>query len=95
MLELICVEVKKIMTSRPKETTQWANLMTSNHKRDEFTAKKKDGKPKSFEAQKPMERKDLASQDQGVEESPVERAGLGSLGAAKGLGSLGRTTQLR
>ena len=95
MLELICVEVKKIMTSRPKETTHWANLMTSNHKRHEFTTKKNDGKPKSFETQKPMERKDLASQDQGVEESPTERAGPGSLGATKGSGSLGRTTQLR
>ena len=83
------------MTPKPKETTKWANLMTSNHKRDEFTAKKKDGKPKSFEAQKPMERKDLASQDQGVEESPVERVGLGSPRATKGSGSLGCTAQLR
>ena len=62
------------MTPRPKEITQWANLMTSNHKRDEFTTKKKDGKLKSFEAQKPTERKDLASLDQGVEESPKERS---------------------
>ena len=51
------IEVKKIMTPRPKEITQWANLMTSNHKRDEFPIKKKDGRPKSFEAQKPMEKK--------------------------------------
>ena len=83
------------MTPRPKEITQWANLMTSNHKRDEFTTKKKDGKLKSFEAQKPTERKDLASLDQGVEESPKERVGSGSLGATKGSRSLGRTAQLR
>ena len=83
------------MTLRPKEITQWANLMTSNHKRDEFTTKKKDCKSKSFEAQKSTTGKDLASQDQGVEESPTERAGSGSSGATKGSGSLGRTTQLR
>ena len=59
------------MTLRPKEITQWANLMTSNHKRDEFTTKKRDGKPKSFEAQKSTKGKDLAFQDQGVEESPA------------------------
>ena len=51
------VEVKKIMTPRPKEITQWANLITSNHKRDEFTTKKKDGRPKSFEVQKPVKKK--------------------------------------
>ena len=45
------------MTPRPKEITQWANPMTSNHKRDEFTTKKKDGKPKIFEAQKSTEGK--------------------------------------
>ena len=83
------------MTPRPKEITQWANLMTSNHKRDEFITKKKDGKPKCFEAQKSTEGKDLASQDQGVEETPVERAGPGSPGDTKGSGSLGCTTQLR
>ena len=55
------------MTPRPKEITQWANLMTSNHKKDEFNTKKKDGKPKSFEAQKYTEGKDLAFQDQGIE----------------------------
>ena len=83
------------MSPRPKEITQWANLMTSNHKRDEFTTKKKDGKPKSFEAQKSMEGKGLACQDQGIEESLAERAGPGSLGVAKGSGSLGRIAQLR
>ena len=53
-------EVKKIITPRPKEITQWANLMTSNHKRNEFTTKKKDGMPKSFEAQKSTEGKGLS-----------------------------------
>ena len=46
--------------------------MTSNHKRDEFTTKKKDGKPKIFEAQKSTEGKDLACQDQRIKESPAE-----------------------
>lgn len=83
------------MTPRPMKITQWANLMTSNHKRDEFTTKKKDCKSKSFEAQKSTKGKDLASLDQGVEESPAERARPGSSGATKGSRSLGRTTQLR
>ena len=38
------------MTPKPKEIAQWANPITSNHKRGEFTTKKKDGKPKRFEA---------------------------------------------
>ena len=83
------------MTPRPKEITRWANLMTSNHKRDEFTTKKKDGKPKIFEAQKSTEGKGLACQDQGIEKGPTERARPGSPRAAKGSGSLGRTSQLR
>ena len=83
------------MTPRPKEITQWANLMSSNHKRDEFSTKKKDGKPKSFEAQKSKEGKGLACQDQGIEESPAKRAGTGSPRAAKGSGSLGCIAQLR
>ena len=40
------------MIPRPKEITQWANLMTSNHKRDEFTTKEKDGKPKNSRKEK-------------------------------------------
>ena len=51
------VEDQKIMTPRPKEIMQWANPMTSDHKRDEFTTKKKDGKPKIFEAQNPRKEK--------------------------------------
>ena len=35
------VEVRKIMTPRPKEIIKWANPMTSNHERDEITTKKK------------------------------------------------------
>ena len=52
-----CVELKKIMTPRPKEITQQANPMTSNHKMSEFTTKKKDGKPKRLEAQNPRKEK--------------------------------------
>ena len=45
------------MTPRPKEITQWANPMTSNHQRDKLTTKEKDGKPKRFEAQNPWKEK--------------------------------------
>ena len=76
------------MTPRPKEIMQWANPMTSDHKRDEFTTKKKDGKPKRFEAQI-HKKKSLAYLDQGIKESPAERAGPRSPKATKGSGSLG------
>ena len=45
------------MTPKSKEIAQWANPMTSNHKRDEFTTKKKDGKPKRFGTQNPRKEK--------------------------------------
>ena len=89
------VEVKKIMTPRPKEIIQWVNPMTSNHERDKITTKKKrmvsakDLKPKIHG------RKSLAYQDQGIKASPTERAGPGSLETGKGLGPLGHTAQLR
>ena len=69
--------------------------MTSNHKRDEFTTKKKDDKTKSFEVQKSTKGKGLACQDQDIEESLVKKARMGSPRAAKGSGSMGRITQLR
>ena len=48
------------MTPRPKEITQWANPMTSNHKRDEFTTKKKKKKmvsPKDLKPKNPRKEK--------------------------------------
>ena len=83
------------MTPRPKEITQRANPITSNHKKDEFTTKKKRMVSPKVLKPKIHGQKSLACQDQGIEESPTERAGPGSLGAAKGSGSQGRTAQLR